>query len=125
MALNNMHKMTHEPEALRIVKLCVSIFLLDYTLLQVANLSKIWQAENLDLTAIAALVDAKLQVLDDAMLPAAKWNIVLTTILVQINSIADSARTRKALHWSQTDIRVRDSLGTRLVMAIHTALAYN
>ena len=35
------------------------------------------QAENLDLTAIADLVDATPHVLDDAMLPAANWVLEL------------------------------------------------
>ena len=59
MALNNIYEATHEPEALVISKaLCkkstvAAIFLLDYTLPQVAKLSKTMQVENLDLTAIA------------------------------------------------------------------------
>ena len=83
MALNNICEMTHEPEVLGISKaLCkistvAAIFLLDYTLPQVAKLSKTMQAENLDLTDIADLVDATPHVLDDAMLPAANWVLEL------------------------------------------------
>ena len=78
-ALNNISEGTHEPEAQGLSKaLCkkstvAAIFLLDYTLPQVAKLSKTLQAENLDLTAISGLVDATLHVLDDAVLPAANW----------------------------------------------------
>ena len=77
LALNNIYETTHEPEALGISKaLCkkstvAAMFLLDYTLPQVAKLSKTMQAENLDLTAIADHVDAALHILDDVMLPAA------------------------------------------------------
>ena len=77
LALNNIYETTHQPEALGISKaLCkkstvAANFLLDYTLPQVAKVSKTMQAENLDLTAIADLVDATLHVLDDVMLPTA------------------------------------------------------
>ena len=50
-----------------------AIFLLDYTLPQVAKLSKTLQTENLDLSIISSLVDATLHTLDDAVLPAANW----------------------------------------------------
>ena len=74
MVLNNIYKTTHEPDTLGISKaLCkkstvAAIFLLDYILPQVAKPSKTMQADNLDLTAIADLIDATLHVLDDAML---------------------------------------------------------
>ncbi len=76
-ALNNIYEQTHAPEALGISKaLCrpstlVSIYLLDYVLPQVAKLSRALQTERIDLTAITPLVDATLNTLDDAMLPAA------------------------------------------------------
>ena len=82
-ALNNIYEETHEPEALGISKaLCkkstvAAIFLLDYTLPQVAKLSKTLQAEHLDLTVISGLVDATLHVLDDAVSPAANWVLEL------------------------------------------------
>ena len=54
-----------------------AIFLLDYTLPQVAKLSKTLQTENLDLSIISSLVDATLHTLDDAVLPAANWVLEL------------------------------------------------
>ena len=72
MALDNRNETTHEPEALGISNiLCkkstiAAIFLIDYTLPQVAKLSKTLQTENLDVTAIADLVDATLNALNDA-----------------------------------------------------------
>ena len=63
-ALNNIYEETHEPEALGISKAqckkstVAAIFLLDYTLPQVAKLSKTLQSEKLNLTAISGLVDA-------------------------------------------------------------------
>ena len=82
-ALNNIYEQTHEPEALGINKvLCKpstvsAIYLLDYALPQVAKLSRSLQAEKIDLTAIAPLVDATLNTLDDAILPAANWVLEL------------------------------------------------
>ena len=99
MALNNIYETTHVPEALGISKaLCkkstvAAIFLLDYTLPQVAKLSKTMQAENLDLTAIADLVDATLHVLDDTMLPAANWVLELLDAREGLEAVTDTTVT--------------------------------
>ena len=53
------------------------MYFLNYALPQVAKLSKCLQAEKIDLTAIAPLVDATLNTLDDATLPAANWVLEL------------------------------------------------
>ena len=53
------------------------MYLLDYVLQQVARLSRCLQAEKIDSTAIASLVDATLSTLDDATLPAANWVLEL------------------------------------------------
>lgn len=81
--LDHIHDTSHEPEALGLSK-CLSkpttvaaIFLLDYVLPQVAKLSKTLQTENLDLSIISSLVDATLNTLDDAVLPAAHWVLEL------------------------------------------------
>ena len=69
----------HEPEALGLHRaLCKestipAIFLLDYILPNVAKLSKALQTQQLDLSLISTLVDATLQTLDDAVLPATNW----------------------------------------------------
>ena len=76
-ALINIYEQTHSPEASGINKfICKcstlsAIYLLDYALSQVAKLRRYLQADKTDLTAIAPLVDAKLNTLDDAILPAA------------------------------------------------------
>ena len=81
--LNHIYEQTHEPEALGISKfLCKpsivsAIYLLDYALPQVAKLSRSLQAKKIGLTAIAPLVDATLNTLDDAILPAANWVLEL------------------------------------------------
>ena len=68
-----------EPEALGISKVVKrkstvsSMFLLDYTLCQVAKLSKTLQAVQVDLSIISSLVDSTLHSLDDSLLPAANW----------------------------------------------------
>ena len=72
-----------EPEPLGINKvLCkfstiAALFLLDYTLTNAAKLNKALQAKHLDLTLISTLVDAALESLDDAILPAANWVLEL------------------------------------------------
>ena len=82
-ALNNIYEQTHEPEALGLSKaLCkpstvCAIYPLDYALPQVAKLSRSLQTEKIDLTVIARLVDATLNTLDDAILPAANWVLEL------------------------------------------------
>ena len=69
----NIHETSHEPEALGLRKALSkkrtieAIFLLDYTLPQVAKLSKTLQSEHLDLSVVSALVDATLNTLDDTL----------------------------------------------------------
>ena len=78
-ALDNIHECTHEPEALGLSKALskkettAAIFLLDYTLPQVAKLNKTLQTENLDLSIVSSLVDATLYTLEDAVTPATNW----------------------------------------------------
>ena len=78
-AVENIHETSHEAEALGLSKALskwkttAAIFLLDYTLPQVAKLSKTLQIEHLDLSIIPSLVDATLHTLSDAVLPAANW----------------------------------------------------
>ena len=64
-----------------------------------AKLSKTMQAENLDLTAIAELVDATLHVLDDALLPAANWVLELLDAREALKAVTDTTVTME-------DIRV-------------------
>ena len=95
LALNNIYEETHEPEALGISKAMnkkstiLAIFLLDYTLPQVAKLSKSLQAVKLDLTIISALVDSTLHALDDSLLPAANWVLELLDISESLDEVAD------------------------------------
>ena len=51
--------------------------MLDFTLPQVAKLSKALKTEQLDLSLISSLVDATVKSLDDAVLPAANWVLEL------------------------------------------------
>lgn len=82
-ALNNIYEQTRELEALGISKaLCkpsnvCAMYLLDYALPQVAKLSRYLQTDKIDLTFIARLVDATLNTLDDAIIPAANWVLEL------------------------------------------------
>lgn len=83
LTLASIYENSHEPEALGIHNaLCklssiAAMYLLDFTLPQVAKLSKALQTEKLDLSVISSLVDATLQSLDDAVLPAANWVLEL------------------------------------------------
>ena len=82
-ALDSNYQNFHEPEALGLYKALsqfntiVAIYLLDYTLPQVANLSKTRQIKQLDLSWISSLVDAVLISLDDAITLAANWILEL------------------------------------------------
>ena len=81
--IGQIYEMTHEPEALGIhgalckLSTIAAIYLLDFTLPQVAKLSKALQTEQLDLSLISSLVDATVQSLDDAVLPGANWVLEL------------------------------------------------
>lgn len=102
-ALNNIYEQTHEPEALGISKaMCKSsivcaMYLLDYALPQVAKLSKCLQAEKIDLTAVAPLVDATLYTLDDATLPAADWVLELLDAKDDLEAATDIKRTTESI----------------------------
>ena len=82
-ALENIYETSHEAEALGLSKALSShstiaaIYLLDYNLPQVANLSRALQTKHLDLSLISSLVDATLNSLDDAILPSANWVLQL------------------------------------------------
>ena len=66
-----------------------------------AKLSKIMQAENLDLTAITDLVDATLHVLDDAMLPAANWVLELLDEQEALKAVTDTTGTMEDISYFQ------------------------
>ena len=76
-ALDSNYQNFREPEALRLYKalskfnIIAAIYLLDYTVPQVAKLSKTLQIKQLDLSRISSLVDAVLISLDDVITPAA------------------------------------------------------
>ena len=86
--------MLHVPEALGLSKALskkqttAAIFLLDYTLPQVAKLNKTLQTENLDLLIVASLVDSTLHTLEDAVTPAANWVLELLEECVNLETIA-------------------------------------
>ena len=77
LALEKIYETSHEPGALGLSKALSSHFTiaamyqLDYILPQVAKLSRVLQTKHLDLTLISSLVDATLNLLDDAILPSA------------------------------------------------------
>ena len=74
---------SYEPEALGLGKALSSLstiaamYLLEYILPQVAKLSRALQTKHLDLPLISSLVDATLNLLDDAILPSANWVLQL------------------------------------------------
>ena len=81
LALENIFKTLHEPEAPGVSKALsshstiITMYLLDYVLPQVAKLSHALQAKLLDHSLISSLVDATLNSLGDAILPSE--NLVL------------------------------------------------
>ena len=81
--LDSSYQNFHAPEALGLYKalskftIIAAIYLLDYTLLLVAKLSKSLQTKQLDWSMISSLVDAVLHTLDDAITLAAYWFLEL------------------------------------------------
>ena len=69
-------------------------FLLDYTLPQVAKLSKTLQTENLDLSIVSSLVDATLHTLEDAITPAANWVLELWEECVNLETATGTEISR-------------------------------
>ena len=82
-ALDSNYQDYHEPESLELYKALsrfntnAAIYLLDYTLPQVAKLSKTLQIKEFDLPRISSLVDPVLVSLDDAITPATNWVLKL------------------------------------------------
>ena len=74
-----------------------AMYLLDYALPQVAKLSKCLQAEKIDLTAVAPLVDATLNTLDDATLPAANWVLELLDAKDDLEAATDNKITTESI----------------------------
>ncbi len=81
--LASIYETSHEPEALGALCKLSAIYLLDFTLPQVARLSKALQREQLD------LVDATVKSLDDAVLPEANWVLEL---LDDVDGLKDSTK---------------------------------
>ena len=74
-ALNNIYEKTHEPEALGIANPQLCVPCISSTMLpQVAKLSISLQAEKIDLTAIAPLVDATLWMMSHYPQQTGYWN---------------------------------------------------
>ena len=87
--LASIYETSHEPEALCKLSTIAAIYMLDFTLPQVAKLSKAFQTEQLDLSLISSLVDATVKSLDDAVLPAANWVLEL---LNDVDCLKDSTK---------------------------------
>ena len=92
LALENVYETSHKPEALGLSKALSSpstiaaIYLLDYILPHVAKLSRALQTMHLDLSLISSLVDATLNILDDAILPSANWVLQLQAAREQLKA---------------------------------------
>ena len=82
-AVDHIYSESHEPEALGIKKaICkkstiAALYMLDYVLSQVAQLSRALQTEILDLSMISSLLDATLHSIDDAVLSSSNWVLEL------------------------------------------------
>ena len=103
-ALDNIHENTHEPEALKLSKslskrsTVAAMYMLDYTLPQVAKLSKTLQIEPLDLLLIHILVDSTLCALDDTVLSAANWMLELLDEAENLKKTAGIEISRRHYH---------------------------
>ena len=83
LALEYIYETSHEPEAFGLNKSLSShstiaaVYLLDYILPQVGNLSRALQTKHLDLSLISSQVDITLNLLLDAILPSENWVLKL------------------------------------------------
>ena len=92
LALEDIYETSHEPEALGLSKALSShstiaaVYLLDYSLPQVAKLSCALQTKHLDLSLISSPVDATLNSLD-AILPSANWVLQLQDAREELKAV--------------------------------------
>ena len=121
-ALENMHETSHEPEVLGLSnvlstwKTTAAIFLLDYTLLQVAKLYI--QTEHLDLP-IPSLVDATLHILSNAILPTANWVLELLDERENLEQVIGQEITKPFIAHLKNNISSRfTSFGDILLLAL-------
>ena len=106
--LDHIYSESHEPEALGIKKaLCkkstiAAIYLLDYVLPQVTNLSRALQTEKLDLSMTSSLLDATLHSIDDAVLSSSKLGIGALKNSTRFgNSNQGTNNSRRYIHLSR------------------------
>lgn len=117
-SLEHIYQESHEPESLGLKKaLCKkstisAIYLLDYVLPQLAKLSKALQTEKLDLSVVSSVVEATIQSIDDAVLPAANW-------VLQLLEDCDDLQTATEVMLTQQDITsFQDDVGKPFVALV-------
>lgn len=121
--IGNIYETSHEPEALGIhgalckLSTIAAIYLLDFTLPQVAKLNKALQAEQLDLSLIFSLVDATLQSLDDAVLPGANW------VLELLDNVDDLKSSTKVTIDADKILSFQNTVGKPFVADLKTNIS--
>ena len=122
-SLEHIYQESHEPESLGLKKaLCKkstisAVYLLDYVLPQLAKLSKALQTEKLDLSVVSSVVEATIQSIDDAVLPAANW-------VLELFEDCDDLQTATEVMLTQQDITsFQDDIGKPFVALVKENIA--
>ena len=122
-SLEHIYQESHEPESLGLKKaLCKkstisAVYLLDYVLPQLAKLSKALQTEKLDLSVVSSVVEATIQSIDDAVLPAANW-------VLELLEDCDDLQTATEVMLTQQDITsFQDNVGKPFVALVKENIA--
>ena len=109
-SLEHIYQESHEPESLSLKKaLCKkstisAMYLLDYVLPQLAKLSKALQTEKLDLSVVSSVVEATIQSIDDAVLPAANWVLELLEDCDDLQTATEIKLTQEDITSFQNDV---------------------
>ena len=93
------------------------MYLLDYALPQLAKLSKALQTEKLDLSVVSSVIEAAIQSIDDAVLPAANW-------MLELLEDCDDLQAATEVMLTQQDITsFQDDVGKPLVALVKENIA--
>ena len=122
-SLEHIYQESCEPESLGLKKALgkkstiSAVYLLDYVLPQLAKLSKALQTEKLDLSVVSSVVEATIQSIVDAVLPAANW-------VLELLEDCDDLQTATEVMLTQQDITsFQDNVGKPFVVLVKENIA--
>ena len=108
-SLEHIYQESHEPESLGLKKaLCKKIHnicrVFAYVLPQLAKLGKALQTEKLDLSVVSSVIEATIQSIDDAVLPAANWVLELLEYCDDLQTTTEIMLTQQDITSFQDDV---------------------